>query len=312
MITRRHRPIQRALMLVTVACTGLAGGLLGVPVGPAPTPADAAAPQRPVLLVGGTFTAEPALDNRVKPWLESQGYDVYTTELATMQGLPPSAEALIDLVGAAYGLRPEEVSGAGTASMDVTALEPHGSGLAVARAVDEVLAATGAAKVDIIAHSQGGPVARWYIKNLGGASKVATLISVGGPEWGVPPVTGDPLRDILVNGACLYYDAPVCSDAFHGLAGPLLGPSPFFYWLNFVGDPTPGAVSYYHLWGSDDAPQLGLRLPGATSVAVPQFCRVDGQDYVVNHVEELDDPVVRNLMEAALERGAVTPADCFR
>lgn len=50
--------------------------------------------------------------------------------------------------------------------------------------VNQVLAATGAAKVNIIGHSQGGLDARWMITNLGMASKVASLTTVATPHRG--------------------------------------------------------------------------------------------------------------------------------
>ncbi|HEX6152594.1 MAG TPA: alpha/beta fold hydrolase, partial [Solirubrobacterales bacterium] len=50
--------------------------------------------------------------------------------------------------------------------------------------VENLLKSTGAAKVDIIAHSMGSLNSRWYIKFLGGESKVDDWVSLGGPNHG--------------------------------------------------------------------------------------------------------------------------------
>ncbi|MBF6319236.1 alpha/beta fold hydrolase [Nocardia cyriacigeorgica] len=50
--------------------------------------------------------------------------------------------------------------------------------------VDRVRAATGAERVDIVAHSQGGLVANYFVKRLGGAGKVDKLVSLAVPWLG--------------------------------------------------------------------------------------------------------------------------------
>jgi len=45
----------------------------------------------------------------------------------------------------------------------------------VSREVQELQAATGAAKVDIASHSMGGLSSRYYLKNLGGTANVDDL-----------------------------------------------------------------------------------------------------------------------------------------
>ena len=50
--------------------------------------------------------------------------------------------------------------------------------------VESLLKATGATKVDIIAHSMGSLNSRWYIKFLGGEAKVDDWVSLGGPNHG--------------------------------------------------------------------------------------------------------------------------------
>src|SRR2546425_12893845 len=50
--------------------------------------------------------------------------------------------------------------------------------------VDQIRAATGAAKVDIITHSMGGLSSRYYLKNLGGQANIDDWASLGGPNHG--------------------------------------------------------------------------------------------------------------------------------
>src|SRR3954454_16556857 len=58
------------------------------------------------------------------------------------------------------------------------------SGQQLADFVDRVLAATGAAKVSIVGHSQGGMMPRYYVKNLGGDTKVDDLIGLAPSNHG--------------------------------------------------------------------------------------------------------------------------------
>lgn len=51
--------------------------------------------------------------------------------------------------------------------------------------IDDILATTGAAKIHIIAHSQGGLDARYLISTLGYGDRVATLMTIGTPHHGV-------------------------------------------------------------------------------------------------------------------------------
>ncbi|WP_342667922.1 esterase/lipase family protein, partial [Streptomyces catenulae] len=50
--------------------------------------------------------------------------------------------------------------------------------------VDKVLAATGAPKADIVGHSQGGMMPHYYLKRLGGAAKVHTLVGLAPSNHG--------------------------------------------------------------------------------------------------------------------------------
>lgn len=67
-------------------------------------------------------------------------------------------------------------------------IDPRGSNLSnaarVAARVDQILAATGAERVDIVTHSMGGLSARLYLKDPGSRGKVDAWVSLGGPNHG--------------------------------------------------------------------------------------------------------------------------------
>jgi triacylglycerol lipase len=96
----------------------------------------------------------------------------------------------------------------------------------VAQWVDQIRAATGAPKVDIVTHSMGGLSTRHYIKNLGGASKVDDWVSLAGPNHG---------SNSAVYLCDYHHAAPSCLEMYPS--------STFLYNLN-SGDETPGDVRY--------------------------------------------------------------------
>ncbi|MEE8869078.1 MAG: triacylglycerol lipase [Acidipropionibacterium acidipropionici] len=84
--------------------------------------------------------------------------------------------------------------------------------------VDKVLASTGAEKVDLIGHSQGGgPLPRAYIKYFGGASKVNHLVGLvpsnkGTTVFGITNALRDAEQAGLINGIDTG-DAPALIDS---------------------------------------------------------------------------------------------------
>lgn len=121
-------------------------GLIGVFAACGPTPPVA---PDPVVIVAGTVTPA-ALLEPMRQQLIFDGYtDVTLFELADL----------------------------GTAN-------PVDSAQLLQGAVDGVLARTGATKVDIVSHSQGGIVTRYYLKHLGGSAKVDTFVSLSAPNNG--------------------------------------------------------------------------------------------------------------------------------
>jgi triacylglycerol lipase len=111
--------------------------------------------------------------------------------------------------------------------------------------VESLLKATGATKVDIVAHSMGSLNTRWYIKFLGGESTVDDWVSLGGPNHGTDTAK-----------ACF---STSCVEMRVG--------SEFLAKLN-AGDETPGAVNYGTWWSPCDEiinPDSSVALSGATN-----------------------------------------------
>jgi triacylglycerol lipase len=112
--------------------------------------------------------------------------------------------------------------------------------------VESLLKATGASKVDILAHSMGSLNTRWYIKFVaGGQEKVDDWVSFGGPNHGTETAN-----------ACF---GTTCTEMRVG--------STFLTELN-AGDETPGTVSYGTWWSPCDEfidPDESVILSGATN-----------------------------------------------
>ncbi|MEV6573497.1 alpha/beta fold hydrolase [Streptomyces sp. NPDC051577] len=164
-----------------------------------------AAHPRPVVLVHGTFGN--SVDNWLgfAPYLVNRGYCVYSLDYGQLPGVPFF-----------NGLGPIEKS---AAQLDVF--------------VDRVLAATGAAKTDIVGHSQGGMMPRHYLKFLGGAAKVNALVGLAPDNHGT---TLSGLTRLLP-----YFPGAedLISSATPGLADQIAG-SAFITRLNQGGDTVPG------------------------------------------------------------------------
>jgi len=114
----------------------------------------------PVVLVHGLFANMTDNWQTMSPLLADNGYCVF----AFTYGATPDAPFPLDQLG-------------GLAPMEQSATE-------LAAFVDRVLAATGAAKVDVVGHSEGATMPDYYIEYLGGAAKVARYVGVSGVKHG--------------------------------------------------------------------------------------------------------------------------------
>ena len=222
-------------------------------------PAGAAGPD-PVIIVAGTFS--PAFANEpLAARLRADGKTVSIFELPTLgtQDIRLSAQALASF---AAGVR----------------------------------AQTGAAKVDLVGHSQGGLVARAYVKWYGGSSKVDSLITLGAPNKGTYVAN---LANVLGFGNCLAVVA--CEQMRIG--------SSFLNDLN-AGDDTIGSVRYTTIRTLQDElvrPVDNATLnDGAQNVLVQWPCVLR----VVGHVGLILDGTVSSGVRTALDSGRVR-LSCF-
>ncbi|MGW7101555.1 esterase/lipase family protein [Streptomyces sp. NPDC054838] len=116
--------------------------------------------------------------------------------------------------------------------------------------VDRVRRETGAARVDIVGHSFGSLVSRWYVKYGGGTATVAHWVSLAGPNHGTSTAW-----------ACALWDQ-ACRD---------MTPGSYVVKNLAAGDETPGAVAYATFRSDCDEvvnPDDSVPLTGATNVAV--------------------------------------------
>ena len=86
--------------------------------------------------------------------------------------------------------------------------------------VDQVLAATGAAKADIVGHSQGGMMPRYYLKFLGGAAKVNALVGIAPEQPRHRPGRADQAAAVLPRAprTCSSTSTPGLADQMAGSA----------------------------------------------------------------------------------------------
>jgi triacylglycerol lipase len=162
--------------------------------------------------------------------------------------------------------------------------------------VDDVLARTGAARVSIVGHSQGGMMPRYWLKFGSGAGKVDDLIGLA------PSTRGT--ESGLAGYAAQYGDSPAAADQAAG--------SPFMVKLNGDGDETPSDADYTVVSTSHDevvTPVASQALHGpaerVTNVVLQDRCPLDP----VEHVGMPYDPVAYQWVVNALSRpGPADPA----
>jgi pimeloyl-ACP methyl ester carboxylesterase len=233
----------------------------------------------PVVLVHGTFANMDDNWQAASPVLANHGYCVFAFNYGG-----PSASSPIQGIGHI------------AASADQ-----------LSSFVNTVLAATGTAKVDLVGHSQGGMMPRYYIEFLGGAAKVDKLVALAPSNYGT---TLDGLTTLanllgatsLVNGGL----GSVCPACVEQEAG-----SSFLASLNAT--PTVPGVGYTVIESTGDevvTPYTSAFLPAAsnvTNITVNRQCPLDLSD----HLEIAADPVALADMLNALDPASPVKVPCL-
>jgi len=249
---------------VLAALAALLTIVVGVPFGAGG--AEATPARDPVIIVAGTFAGQPAASLFYAPMaarLRADGYQPY------IFGLP--------------------TSGTQDIALSAQALNSY---------AEQVRAQTGAARVDLIGHSQGGLVARHYVKYLGGSSEVDAVISLGAPHYGTAVAN---VAKLFGLGNCIGITS--CVQMSIG--------STYLANLN-AGDDTIGAVRYTNIvsandevvipyrtgWLADDGNNVNVR------VQSPCFLRI------VGHVGLALDGTVYSGIQDALANRAIS-LNCF-
>jgi pimeloyl-ACP methyl ester carboxylesterase len=242
-----------------------------------------AAHPNPVVLVHGLGATMGENWGYMAPRLKAAGYCVF----ALTYGLNP-------VVPYFFG---------GTIRMEDSALE-------LGAFVDRVLAATHAAKVDLVGHSEGTVMPQYWLKRLGGAAKVGKYVAM------TPLYDGTTLYGVadLVNGLeamappSMALLANNLAAVFCGSCREFLRGSPFLTALYADGKAAPG-VTYTTIMTRYDElviPYTSGVMPGATNIVLQDQCPLD----FAEHAAVAYDPVAAQDVLNALDPAHAKRVPC--
>ncbi|TXS45694.1 alpha/beta fold hydrolase [Streptomyces sp. uw30] len=236
-----------------------------------------AAHPRPVVLVHGTFAN--SVDNwlGLAPYLKDRGYCVFSLDYGQLPGVPFF-----------HALGPIDKSAEQLSAY-----------------VDKVLAATGAAEADLVGHSQGGMMPRYYLKFLGGAGKVNALVGIAPNNHGT---TLSGFTNLLP-----YFPGAqdLLTAATPALAQQVVG-SEFMTKLNAGGDTVPG-VRYTVIATKYDEVVTPHRTqfltgPDVKNVLIQDLCAVDISEHALLG---LTDRIAFHEVANALDPAHASPTTCL-
>jgi pimeloyl-ACP methyl ester carboxylesterase len=239
---------------------------------------------RPVVLVHGLGATMSENWSYQSPRIKAAGYCVF----ALTYGVDPRTALLPTAPG-------------GVVAMERSAPE-------LKAFVDRVLSVTGAAKVDIVGHSEGTVMPRYYLERLGGKSKVKRFVALT-PLWRGTEVAGTAfLRDFA---APFGLSDPIINlvASFCGSCPEFLRGSAYLNDLNADGEAVPGIVHTNVVTRYDElvVPYTsGIMSDGGTNIVLQDICPAN----VDEHVALAFDPVVTQLILNALDPEHATAVRC--
>jgi triacylglycerol esterase/lipase EstA (alpha/beta hydrolase family) len=234
-----------------------------------------AAHPRPVILVHGTFADMSDSWQALSPLLANNGYCVFALNYGSFDG---------------------------SGNIGVYATGPiEDSAVQLSSFVNKVLSATGAKQVDIVGHSQGGMMPRYYMRFDGGAAKVHTLVGLAPSNHGTTLDGLFTLAGFFPGSSAALADCPACAEQQAG--------SPFLTKLNAGGDTLPG-VDYTVIESRNDevvTPYTSAFLsgPNVTNITLQNQCAVDQGEHLsmpYDHIAAAD------VLTALDPQHPVTPA----
>ena len=240
----------------------------------------------PVILMHGLFANETDNWQTYGPLLADNGYCVFTFTY----GNDLSTQPPLDNIG---GLIPMEQSAEVLAGF-----------------VHQVLAATGAPKVDIVGHSEGATVPYWYIKFDGGATEVAHMVGLAPVVHGTDVALGPALIAELL-GAFGTPPSAVDAVALGCQSCAEFAPTSSFIEQLDAGGIAVRGVDYTQIMTRYDelvVPYSNgtVDAPNSTNIVVQDQCALD----LADHIALAADPVAAQDVLNALDPAHAQPTPC--
>jgi len=228
-----------------------------------------AAHPRPVILVHGTFADMSDSWQALSPLLYDNGYCVFALNYGSHDGSG-------------------QIGVYGTGAIERSATE-------LSSFVSRVLTATGARQVDLVGHSQGGMMPRYYLKFLGGAAKVHALVGLAPSNHGTTVDGLFTLASFFPGATGFFGLCPACEEQAAGSA--------FLSSLNAGGDTVPGP-SYTVIQSANDevvTPYTSAFLSGprVTNIRLQDQCALDQGEHLSMPYDHIADGDVLNALDPA-------------